>query len=287
MGAAKIAVVTGATSGIGTETVAGLLAAGHHVIIVCRDSQKSNALVQRLSQQYPLAPIRVVLADLAQMTQVVEAAEKIKKSVDRIDVLINNAGVMLPTRRVTSDGFEQTFAVNHFAYFLLTHHLLPLLHSAATQQYCARIVNVASRAHKRTSMHFNDLMYERRQYSGWQAYRQSKLANVLFTRELAKRLSKERITANCLHPGVVNTNVMRDLNGIMGVLSRWFLRRQLSPEQGAQTSLFLALDDSVEGLSGGYYADCKSIASSKDGANEEDANRLWAYTESQLHSFLQ
>ena len=286
MGTAKVAVVTGATSGIGTETVEGLLIAGHQVIIVCRNSHKANALVQRFTPQYPQNPIQVVLADLAQMEQVVRAAEKIKAIVDKVDVLINNAGVILPDRMITIDGFEQTFAVNHFAYFLLTHHLLPLLRSAATQQEWARIVNVASRAHKRTTMHFNDLMYERRQYSGWQAYRQSKLANVLFTRELARRLKEERITVNCLHPGVVNTNVMRDLNGIMGILSRWYLRSQLSPAQGARTSLFLALDPSVEGLSGGYYADCKSIASSKDGANKQDAQRLWSYTESRLHSFL-
>ena len=286
MGAAKIAVITGATSGIGTETAEGMLAAGCNVVLVCRNAQKADDLRKQFVQRHPSASVQVVLADLSQMTQVNRAAEEVKATVDKIDVLINNAGVMLPHRTQTVDGFEQTFAVNHFAYFLLTQRLLPLLDAAATQQQRARIVNVASRAHKRTSMYFDDLMYDRRQYNGWQAYRQSKLANVLFTRELARRLEGENITVNCLHPGVVNTKVMRDLDGIMGILSRWYLRRQLSPGQGAQTSLFLALDPSVEGLSGGYYVDCKSVASSKDGANEQDAKRLWSYTESQLRSFL-
>ncbi len=282
----KIAVITGVTSGIGKETLRGVLAAQYQVIMVGRNELKSKATQQEMMVQFPNATLQYVLADLSDMEQVKTAAEQITAMVDKVDLLINNAGVMFSDRQLTVDGFEQTLAVNHFAYFLLTEKLLPLLRAAGRQDDQARIVNVASRAHRRTSLNVDDIMFDRRRYRGFVCYCQSKLANVLYTRELSNRLTEDFVTANSLHPGVVNTHFLRNTSGILGRLMKLFFSFQLSPEQGAATTLFLALDKSVEGKSGGYYSDCKRVEPSSQGGDDALAASLWEYTESTLQQWL-
>jgi len=282
----KIALITGANSGIGKETTRALLASNYQVLMVCRNEQRAKPVYQEFIQQFPHAKLSYVLADLSDMSQIRRAAEMITDQVEKIDLLINNAGVMLTQRKETVDGFEQTFAVNHFAYFLLTSKLLPLLRKAGSVERYARIINVASRAHKRVSLNLKDPMFRQGRYLGWPVYCHSKLANVLYTRELSRRLQGQYITVNCLHPGMVNTGFTRNFKGIIGRIAKLFFSTQLTPKEGAKTTIFLALDHSVEGKSGGYYSECRSIASSKEGANLEKALRLWKYTEDQLSSFL-
>jgi len=188
---------------------------------------------------------------------------------------VNNAGVFVPKRRVTVDGLEETFAVNHLASFLLTQQLLELLKSSAP----ARVVNVSSDAHAHAKMFWDDLQFANCRYSGWRSYAQSKLANLLFTYELARRLQGSHVTANALHPGVVASGFGHTYPGPMGVvlaLARFFM---LTPEQGAKTSVYLASSEAVAGTSGEYFSRCKVARSSKVSRCEASQRKLWALSE--------
>lgn len=270
----KIALVTGATSGIGRVTAQALVEKGAHVVFTTRDAGRGRETVEALRRVVPEARVDVIQTDLSEMRQVVAAAAEFKRRFSRLDVLVNNAGAVYTRRETTSEGLERTFATNHLAYFLLTRELLDVLRDGAP----SRIVNVASDAHRRGRMKFDDLQMERR-YFHWAAYCQSKLANVLFTRELARRLEGSGVTANCLHPGVVATGFGKNTPGafkwVMTLANRFFI----TPEEGARTSIFLASAPEVAGKSGGYFQRCQEVTPSRAARDADAAARLWVASE--------
>ncbi len=270
--------VTGATGGIGLQTAKVLAQMGHSVLIHGRDARKGEAAVREVrATAAPNVDVRFLQADFASLAQVRNLAAQVVASVPRLDVLINNAGCGNFSRSVTTDGYETTFAVNHLAPFLLTNLLLDKLKGSAP----ARIVNVASRAHRGKEIDFGDLMSERG-YGVMRTYGRSKLANILFTRALAKRLAGSNVTANSLHPGLIATGI-----GQTNALARlvWKLvvkvRGGISVEEGARTSLYLATSPDVEGLSGGYYVKCRlaELQTRAEAVSDAVAERLWKVSE--------
>src|SRR5262245_43621140 len=237
----KTILVTGATSGLGLETARRLAAMGHRVLIHARTAAKGRAAIAAIGA----AELTVVTADLRSLEEIRGLAAQVSAATDRLDVLVNNAGGAFLNRDVTRDGYEMTFGVNHLAPFLLTNLLLPKLIASAP----ARIVTVASRAHRRSTLDFDDLMTER-DYKPMKAYARSKLANILFTRELARRLAGTGVTANALHPGVVRTEIGQ--NNVFMRLVGWIVMRVVAipVTEGAKTSLYLATSPDVEGKSG-------------------------------------
>lgn len=273
--AGKVCVITGATSGIGRATAEGLSRMGAELGIVCRDRARGEALRQALAALPGAAPVRLFEADLGVQAQVRRAADEILAAYPQIHVLLNNAGVVHLEHSVTPDGIETVFAVNHLAYFLLTQLLLPRLVASAP----ARIVNVASHAHKFVpGIAFDDIGHER-SYRWTKVYGQSKLANLLFTRELARRLEGTGVTVNALHPGAVATGLGKN----NGRLARWLIAALRpffrSPEKGAATSIFLASSPAVEGISGRYFASSREVAPSPAARDDDAALRLWELSE--------
>lgn len=270
----KVVLITGATAGIGKVSALELAKIGATVVIVGRNPGKVAATVREVQAQSGNASVEGLLADLAAPGQIRAMAQTFKEKHNRLDMLLNNAGAVFSSRKETHDGFEMTFALNHLHYFLLTHLLLDVLQASAP----SRIINVASDAHRAGRMNFDDLQGKRR-YNGWAAYSQSKLANVLFTYELARRLEGSGVTANALHPGAVATN-FGDGNGILGdIVMTIFRRFAISPEQGARTSIYLASAPEIEGVTGKYYTDCKPVNSSPASYDKEAARRLWQISE--------
>jgi retinol dehydrogenase 12 len=267
----RICLVTGATNGIGEATARGLLALGATVIVHGRDAEKGRQTVEMLGAVRGREAVRFVQADLASFAQVQSLAEELHRSIPRLDVLVHNAGLAFARRTLTADGYEMTFAVNHLAPFLLTARLRGLLERSSG----ARIVVVASEAHRGAHLDFDDLMLARR-YDQLRAYSRSKLANLLFTRALARRTAASALTCNALHPGVVRTGIFRQapalLRGALATLGRLFL---LSPEQGATTSVYLASSGEVAGRSGGYYIRCRPVEPSAAALDDAAAERLW------------
>ncbi len=280
----SLCLVTGATSGIGEATARGLLALGATVIVHGRDADKGRRTVEALrpprlpdgtarDARESVAPSAVsfVQGDLASLADIRRMAEELERTLPRLDVLVLNAGLACARRSLTEDGHERTFAVNHLAPFLLT----ALLRPALERSRAARVVVVSSEAHRRARIDFDDLMLARG-YDQMRAYSRSKLANLLFTRALARRLSGTPLTCNALHPGVVRTAIFREapalLRGALATLGRLLL---LSPEQGAKTSLYLASSAEVAGHSGGYYIRCKPMRPSEAALDDAAAERLW------------
>jgi retinol dehydrogenase 14 len=270
----KTAIVTGASSGIGKVTALELAKAGAKVVMVCRPGPKAEAAFGEISQEAGKDKVELMDADLSSQSSIHAFAENFKKTNDRLEILVNNAGILLSNRVLTADGLERTFATNHLAYFLLTNLLLDLLKASAP----ARIVCVASEAERGGKIDFDDLQSERT-YSGMKAYSQSKLANILFTYELARRLNGTGVTANCLHPGLVNTGWGRGFRGIFKIGIKLVSPFMLSPEEGAKTSIYLASSPEVEGITGRYYFKCKPAASAPASYDEEVARRLWETSE--------
>ncbi len=274
----KTVVVTGANSGIGLETALALARAGARTMITARDAERGQAALETIRREAGTEQVDLVLFDLASLESVRVGAAEILDRTDRIDVLVNNAGLVLTDRRETTDGFEATFAVNHLGPFLLTRLLLDRIRSSAP----ARIVTVASTAHRaaRQGLDFDDLQ-NTADYKGMRAYSQSKLANILFTTELARRLEGTGVTVNCLHPGTVATGYGRDGD------SRGFLAFGLqvikpvikTPEKGARTSVHLASSPEVAGQSGYYYIKAKARNPSKAAQDVGAAGRLWEISE--------
>jgi NAD(P)-dependent dehydrogenase (short-subunit alcohol dehydrogenase family) len=269
----RTAVVTGANAGIGLWTALGLAKAGAHVIMVCRDPHRgedARGLVARSSNREP----DLVIADFASLKTVRDAAARILDRYPEIHILVNNAGLFSPGRVLTPDGYETTIAVNHLAPFLLTNTLLPALEKAGEPRRYARIVTVASEAASRASIDLGDLMTSRR-YRMMAAYAQSKLANILFTKELARRLPPRPISANCLHPGVVATNIGAK-GGVVG--AAWSLLKPvfLSPERGAWNSLYVATSPAIEGVSGAYFVKQRPATPNALAEDPAIAARLWA-----------
>ncbi len=273
----KTCVVTGANAGIGKWTVIGLAERGARVLMHARSREKGEAAVAEVKGRTGNPEIELVVADLAELGQVAALAREVLERCPRLDVLVNNAGVIQGERTETPDGYESTFAVNHLAVFLLTNLLLERLRESAP----SRVVTVASRAHVGRQLDFDDLQSER-SYASMDVYGKSKLANILFTRELARRLQEQgadaaTVTANCLHPGVVRTRFGADgdLGGLMGV--GWALLQPflLSPEKGARTSVFLASSQEVDGISGEYFDQCKIQRTTRYGRDPDSAAELW------------
>jgi retinol dehydrogenase 14 len=272
----RICVVTGATAGIGKATAFALARMGATVVIVARDAAKSARTVDEIEKAVPDAKLDVVLADFASLQAVREAAAEISRRYTAVHVLVNNAGVASKQRLLSRDGFELTFAVNHLAPFLFTRELLPLLRAGAP----SRIVTVASVAQRNGLIDFDDLQSEKN-YRGFLVYGKSKLANVLFTYELASRLVGSGVTANCLHPGAVATDMLRQLPWLLYAVISPFL---LTPEQGAATQVFLASSPQVEGVSGGYYVKSKAVRSSPRSYDVDARKRLWEVSETIVDS---
>jgi NAD(P)-dependent dehydrogenase (short-subunit alcohol dehydrogenase family) len=269
----KTAVVTGANAGIGLWTALGLAKAGAHVIMLARDPHRgedARGLVAKSAKRRP----DLVIADFASLKTVRDAAARILDRNPEIHILVNNAGLFSPRRELTADGYEATIAVNHLAPFLLTNALLPALEKAGEPRHHARIVNVASEAARNASIDLGDLMLSRR-YTMMSAYAQSKLANILFTKELARRLPPRPISANCLHPGVVATNIGAK-GGVFG--AAWNLMKPafLSPERGAWNSLYVATSPTIEGVSGAYFVKQRPATPSAIADDPLIAARLWA-----------
>jgi NAD(P)-dependent dehydrogenase (short-subunit alcohol dehydrogenase family) len=244
----KVVVVTGATSGIGQVAAERLAAMGGRLIVVARDRARGDATVAALQRAGPGAAHGLYLADLSRMTETRRLAAEIAAAEPRIDVLINNAGALFASRRVTADGLERTFATNHMAYFLLTLGLAEALRAAAP----ARVVNTASDAHRGETLDFADLQSSRG-YRGVRAYGRSKLANILFTRELARRWRGTGVTANCLHPGFVATRFGNGSGGWLSYGVRFAKVFAISPQKGAETIVHLAASPAVAEVSGGYF----------------------------------
>jgi retinol dehydrogenase 14 len=267
----QIALVTGATDGIGRETARQLLAHGLHVLVHGRSEDKAKQHARELAPDQRGARVTAVWGDLSSMQQVVTLAQQVVAHAPALDVLINNAGVFERRRQLSADGFELTMAVNHFAPFLLTRHLLPALTAAPA----GRIVTVSSIAHQSGRLHLDDLAFEDG-YDGYDAYACSKLANLLFTRVLARRLDKTKVTANALHPGVIGTKLLRAGFNIGGA----------PVEQGAKTSVYLAVSDQVAGITGKYFIDCREVRPSQLANDAALAESLWTESERLLARFL-
>lgn len=268
----KIAIVTGANSGMGMATVEALGDEGANVIMLCRNEKRGKKAFEKLMLNKN-RKIELMLCDLEDFSSINSFVEAIKEKYEKIDILVNNAGFISLDRQITKEGFEKQFGINHLGHFLLTTKLIDMMHEGA------RIVNVASGAHKVGNIHFEDINLEKG-YNVIKAYSQSKLANVLFTRELANRLKDRKITVNCCHPGAVATNIGIDRNTGFGKTITSLLKPFFqTPAEGARTAIFLATDDSVENISGEYFYKCKIASSSKRSKEMELARRLFELSE--------
>src|SRR5215216_8054795 len=267
----RVCLITGATSGIGKATAMGLANMGASVVMVGRDRGRGEAALAEIKEGSANASVHLMLTDRSSQEDIRRLADEFKDAYPRLDVLVNNAGVIRSKRVTSADGIEMTFAVNHLAYFLLTNLLLDMLKASAP----SRIVNVSSGDHSNATIDFDDLQGEKG-YKGAKAYSQSKLANVLFTYELARRLEGTGITANCLHPGAgVRTNLGSGVSGVFGIMVRALRPLMISPEKGAETSIYLASSPEVEGLSGRYFVKKDEARSSDVSYDERLARRLW------------
>jgi NAD(P)-dependent dehydrogenase (short-subunit alcohol dehydrogenase family) len=266
----KVCLITGATSGIGKATAMGLANMGASVVMVGRDRGRGEAALAEIKEGSANASVDLMLADLSSQQEIHRLADDFKEAYPRLDVLINNAGVIRSKRVTTADGIEMTFAVNHLASFLLTNLLLDLLKASAP----SRIVNVASGEQRNGIIDFNDLQGEKG-YKTAKAYSQSKLATVLFTYELARRLEGTGVAVNCLHPGVVGTNLGSGVSGVFGFTVRALTPLMKSSEKGAETSIYLASSPEVEGLSGKYFVKKAEARSSDVSHDQRLARRLW------------
>jgi retinol dehydrogenase-12 len=271
----RVVVITGATSGIGQIAAARLAALGARIVLVARDRPRAGLTLAALRKAGPNLAHSAHIADLSILAEMKRVGQEIAAAEPRIDVLINNAGNVFPTRRVTADGLECTFATNHMAYFVLTRELRDRLVASAP----ARIVNTASRAHVGHALDFDDLQLAKG-YSLMKAYGRSKLANILFTRELARRLAGTGVTANCLHPGFVATGLGQRAGGIFAVAVRSFMLLASPPEGGAETIVHLASSPDVASVTGGYFVPVGRQAEPSAAARDDlAARRLWDESE--------
>lgn len=271
--------VTGATSGMGEVTARALAQMGATVIGVGHDPRRSAAARDRIATAAPHAQVEFMLADLSSQVQIRQLAQEFKRKYSRLDVLVNNAGALFAKRQESADGIEMTFALNHLGYFLLTSLLLDTLKASAP----ARVLNISSFGHRNTQVNFDDLQAKKR-YSGLLVYRQSKLANLLFTYELARRLEGTGVTVNAVNPGLVATRFSMNNFGFIGdSLTNLFVRLYslitLDAEQGAQTAIYLATSPEVEGVTGKYFVNKKAAPSSPVSHDRAAAIQLWQSSE--------
>jgi NAD(P)-dependent dehydrogenase (short-subunit alcohol dehydrogenase family) len=270
----KTIVATGATSGIGEAAILVLAGLGARIVFVARDEARAKATIQKLEAKAPGLDHRLHLADLSSMAETRKVGATIAASEPRIDVLINNTGAIFSDRRVTPEGLELTFALNHMAYFVLTEALRETLIASAP----ARVVSTSSGAHKGVSLDFGDLQ-SANGYKMLGVYGRSKLANILFTRELARRLAGTGVTANCLHPGAVATRFGDSSGGMLRRLLPMLRLFFISPEQGADTIIYLASSPEVEKTTGEYFVKRKITAPSVAAQDDAAAKKLWEASE--------
>jgi len=270
----KTALVTGANVGIGLETARGLAREGATVVMTARDPVRGQAAVDDVERSTGRNDVELLHLDLASLRSVKDAVDEFRGRHDRLHVLVNNAGLILSERRETEDGFEATFGINHLGHYVLTRLLEDLLRDSAP----ARIINLSSDAHRQSKgLDFDDLMRAKNGYSGLAAYSDSKLANVLFTRELARRLEGSDVVVHAVHPGVVRTGFAQDgdvhglASGILKLLRPFFL----SPEKGAKTSLHVALSEDAAQTTGEYWARSSRQTPNSPATDDEAARKLW------------
>ncbi len=279
----KVVVITGANSGIGKEVAVALAAMGATSVLACRNLEKATAAAREVRERAASDTVGVVALDLADLDSVRTAAATIVDTWGRVDVLVNNAGGISTRRKTTAQGFEQTFGVNHLGHFYLTH----LLHDALVESAPARIVNVSSVAHHLAwrGMRWDDLQHQHH-YLSIAVYGQSKLANILFTRGLARRLDPALVTANAVHPGPVRSGfgMDGDTRGLIGLGNRLVRPFEISAQAGADTVIFLAFDPDLDGRTGGYWSQRHESRVSRAGRDDEEADRLWSESERLLAS---
>jgi NAD(P)-dependent dehydrogenase (short-subunit alcohol dehydrogenase family) len=283
----KVVVITGATSGIGQMTAEKLSGLGARIVQVARNRGRGEEALKRLRKCAPDVVHSIYYADLSRLSEMKRVGSEIAMAEPRIDVLINNAGAMFGSLQLAEDGLERTFALNHMAYFVLTHGLRERLMASAP----ARVVNTASDAHAVAALDFNDLQsvdayrssnileWLRFGGPGFKVYGRSKLCNILFTRELARRLAGSGVTANSLHPGFVATRFGDQTGGVISFGIRIGKRFALSPQQGSETLVYLASSPDLVGVTGKYFHKCLPVAPSKEAQDDADQQRLWAETE--------
>lgn len=275
----KICLITGGTNGIGKATAQALARMGAMVVIVGRDAQKTSRVVEEIRAASGNKNVDSLLADLSSQEEVRRLADEFQRKYPQLHVLLNNAGGTFLKRQLSVDGIEMTFALNHLAYFLLTNLLLDRMKASAP----ARIINVSSDAHSGGKIEFDNLQGER-SYSSFGPYGNSKLANILFTTELSRRLEGTGVTVNALHPGLVNTGFGRNNPGIlmkiMGAIIPLIAR---SPEKGAETSVFLTSSPEVQNISGKYFVDCKVTQPAPQAADRTVAEKLWGVSAEMVH----
>ena len=268
----KTAIVTGANSGMGMATVRALSDMGAKVIMLCRSEKRGTEALEKLSSE-KYRDLELILCDLGNYDSIRAFANIVRRGYDHIDILVNNAGFISLDRQETGEGLERQFGINHIGHFLLTMSLLDLMGEGG------RIVNVASGAHKTGKIHFDDINLTKG-FNVIKAYSQSKLANVLFTRELARRVKDRGIMVNCCHPGAVATNIGIDRDtGFGKTVTRLLKPFFQTPEQGARTAIFLASDDSVSEVTGEYFYKCRIAKSSKRSKDMELAKKLFEFSE--------
>ena len=270
----KVVLITGGTSGIGKAAATALAGMGATVVITGRNEERGKRALQEIREESGNDGAELILADLTVQDEVRRLTEELRERHNQLEVLVNNAGLVLSERTETPDGIETQLAINHLAPFLLTNLLLDLLKESAP----SRIVTVSSDAHRWAKIDLDDLQ-SRKRYRGMQVYGKTKLANIMFTYELAERLEGTGVTANCLHPGGVNTNFGNNQGGPMNLLFRLFKPFMRSPEQGADTLIYLASSPEVEGMTGKYLADRKVKAASDAAYDETTRKRLWEASE--------
>jgi retinol dehydrogenase 14 len=265
----KIILITGSTDGIGKQTAFELSKTGATIIVHGRSEEKCKNTIREIHKSTPDADLEYLAADLSSIKEVKNLARQFHKRFSHLDVLINNAGVFMTDRKLTINGFELTFAVNHLAPFVLTNELLPLIKKSPS----SRIITVSSMAHQRSTIDFENLQADHR-FNGYAVYSVSKLANILHTYELAQRLKKISVTVNCLHPGVITTKLLKagfDMEGS-------------SLEKGAETPVYLALSDKVANVTGKYFSDKKEVRSSALSYDVSIQKKLWDVSEQLVHS---
>lgn len=266
----KIILITGATNGIGLVTARELAKMGAQIVIVSRSAEKCALVADEIKRETGNTKIEYIAADLSTHAGTQKVAHEFKKRHTRLDVLVNNAGAFFTSRQLSADGIEMTWALNHLSYFILTVLLLDTLKASGP----ARIVNVSSDTHQNGKINFDDLQMEKG-YSPMAAYSQSKLANILFTYELARKLEGTKVTTNALHPGLVSTGFNKNNGALMKFAMTLLTPFARSPQEGAQTSIYLASSPQVDGVTGKYFDNSKAVPSAPASYNRATAERLW------------
>jgi NAD(P)-dependent dehydrogenase (short-subunit alcohol dehydrogenase family) len=272
----KVFLVTGATEGIGKAAARAFARRGATIVLVGRNPAKTAQVQAEIAAKVGTGPVETIVGDLSLLAEVRRVAAEFRARHDRLDVLVNNAGAVFDERQLTAEGIERTFALNHLNYFLLTHEVRPLLEKTPG----ARVVSTSSGAHRMGNFDFDDLVKREKAYGGFQVYGDSKLANILFTRELARRLQPAGVLANCFHPGMVDTGFGLNGRGLtywMVKTSYWLIAR--TPEKGAETLVWLATSPAAADKTGGYFYNCRPARVRREGKDDALAARLWELSE--------